>query len=91
MILVKLISSKVLLSNVQEILTFSFIEHFCYSVSCPKQKTLTSRDLNNGGDLNNPPLWDDKSICVDVFKLVCSGRRNFRSSPEALQKKLFTY
>jgi len=31
-------------------------------------------------------LWDDRPIAVDVFKLFCFVRRNFRSSPEALQK-----
>jgi hypothetical protein len=52
----------------------------------PQRKSLSPRDLKNGKDLNNQTLYDDRPIVVDVFKLFCFVRRNFRSSPEALQK-----
>jgi hypothetical protein len=52
----------------------------------PRRKSLSPRDLKNGKDLNNQTLWDDRPVYVDVFKLFCFVRRNFRSSPEALQK-----
>lgn len=34
-------------------------------------------------------LWDDRAIAPDVFKQFCFVRRNFRSSPEALDNLFF--
>lgn len=42
-------------------------------------------------DLINQTLWDDRPMCVHVFTLFCFIRRNFRSSPEAIQKIVFSY
>ena len=55
----------------------------------PQQKSLSPRDLKNGKDLNNETLYDNRPVYVDVFKHFCFVRRDFRSSPEALQKWLF--
>ena len=63
--------------------------HFLSSVSCPATKSYGQWDLRNDKDLNIQTLRDDRPIVVDVFKLFCFVRRNFRSSPEALQKLCF--
>ena len=63
--------------------------HFLSSVSCPATKSYGQWDLRNDKDLNLQTLRDDRPIVVDVFKLFCFVRRNFRSSPEALQKLCF--
>ena len=55
----------------------------------PQQKSLSPRDLKNGKDLKNETLYDNRPVYVDVFKHFCFVRRDFRSSPEALQKWLF--
>ena len=58
---------------------------FLSSVSCPATKSLSHRDLRNDKDLNIQTLRDDRPIVVDVFKHFCFVRRNFWSSPGALQ------
>ena len=52
----------------------------------PQRKSLSPQDLKNGKDLNNQTVYDDRPLYVDVFKLFCFVRCNFRSSLEALQK-----
>ena len=52
----------------------------------PRTKSWWHRDLKIGKHLNIETLWDDRPIVVDVFKLFCFVRRNFRSSPDVLQK-----
>lgn len=53
------------------------------------QKTLFPRDLKNGKHWKIQALWNVWPICVDEVKLFCLIGRNFRSSPEVLQKLYF--
>lgn len=64
---------KVQLSNVQEILSLIFTEHFHLSVSCQKKKTMTLRDLKKGDDLNNQFFLDNSlKVYLSVFTFFVS-------------------
>lgn len=39
-----------------------------FPIPRPKKKPVYQGNLTNSKDLNNQTLWDNRPICVDVFK-----------------------
>lgn len=65
----------------------------CRPLPVPRQKGLSLRDLRNSKESKIKTLWDNRSLCADVFKLfrfvlldVTSGRHR-----KLFKKSFFMY